>query len=368
MKILIRTSLVYLMIIFASSCSTVTYTFQTRSLSEPDTSSSHGIVYYLPRTIIRVSIKMERIISVPGPYHDYAKKYLGIENVPQQEQQEWRVLEITCETYSEPDPDQFYVIRSVEKNLSESMLLDFGTKGITFYSFTGDKGYSASQIMLEKDVSRGVIYTDLSVKKNLVEDTDTLYKTILTDSSIVRVPVFVKDIINKSLEKKAEEAADYIIKIRKNKFNLVAGAQEFYPDGPAITFGVGELDELEHEYTTLFTGKSFRDTLSYDFIYIPDKEEEYENIKLFEFSSEEGVYAHPGSGELVSLMLRKSATTRNLGTDSGQLSSHTNNVLYYRIPDIAELEIQRDGIPLFKQRIEVQQYGKLVSTPVILEE
>ncbi len=356
------------MIIFASSCNTVTYTFQTRSLPDPDTSSSHGIVYYLPRTVIRVSITMERSMAVPGPYNEYASKYLGIENVPHQVQQQWRILAIKSETSSEPDPDQFYVVRSVEQNLSESMLSGFGSKGIVFYGLSGDKGYSASNIMPGNVVSRGVIYTDLSVKKYLVEETDTLYKTILTDSSILRVPVFVKDVVNKSMEKKAEEAADYIIKIRKNKFNLLAGADEFYPDGQAITFGITELDKLEDDYTALFTGRRFSDTLSYDFIYVPGEEEEYENIKLFEFSAEEGVYAHPGSGELISLMLRKSGTTRNLEVYAGQLSKHTNNVLYYRIPDIAELEIQHDGIALFKNRIEVYQYGTVVSTPVILQE
>jgi hypothetical protein len=368
MRILIRTSLICLMIILASGCSTVTYTFKTRPLSDPDTAGGHGIIYYLPCTVVRVSVTMERRMVVPGPYHEYAKKYLGIENVPQQVEQEWRILEIACKTSAEPDPGEFYVVTAVMGSLSEEMFSSFASKGITFFSISGDREYSASGIMPGQALSRGIVYTDLSVKKNLVEDIDTLYKTILTDSNIVRVPVFVKDIVNKSLEEKAVEAADYIIKIRKNKFNLLAGADGFYPDGQAITFGIGELDKLEHDYTTLFTGRSFSDTLTRDFIYIPDGAEEYENIKLFEFSLQEGPFARPGSGEFISLMLRKSGATRMLEDYAWRLDPIADNVLYYRIPDIADLEVQRDGIPLFRDRIEVFQYGTVVTAPVILQE
>jgi len=114
--------------------------------------------------------------------------------------------------------------------------------------------------------------------------------------------------------------------------------------------------------------KMFLDSLEEQYSNGEINKEDYENIKLFEFSTGEGVFARPGSGELISLMLRNSATTRTLDKYSERMNPDASNILYYRIPGMAELEIQRDGIPLYKDRIEVQQYGTVVSTPVLFEQ
>ena len=38
--------------------------------------------------------------------------------------------------------------------------------------------------------------------------------------------------------------------------------------------------------------------------------------------------------------------------------------IYYRIPDIAEVEIQDGGKPVFNERIPVYQYGTVITMPV----
>ena len=144
----------------------------------------------------------------------------------------------------------------------------------------------------------------------------------------------------------------------------MAGQYDFYPSGPALEFGVKRLDEIEQEYLSLFTGKTVRMEHSFEFYYIPQSGELFENVELFEYSSTGVHHEITGEGKVVSMLITNVNNTKNLGALVSQVAHDSINTLYYRIPDMAEMEIRDAGKTLLKQRFPVIQYGTVLTLPV----
>ena len=78
-----------------------------------------------------------------------------------------------------------------------------------------------------------ISYVDLGVYPNYEERSETMYKTLVTDTSFVRVPVQRTVVEQKSFAMKAEEAADFLLELRARRFEMLTGEYEVYPDGVA---------------------------------------------------------------------------------------------------------------------------------------
>jgi hypothetical protein len=124
------------------------------------------------------------------------------------------------------------------------------------------------------------------------------------------------------------------------------------------------MEELENEYLSLFTGKTIEIPHSYEFYYIPKSGEIYENIELFEYSGQGISGEKSGKGNMVSLWIQNTDKTGMLTKYHQGLLSSDINTIYYRIPDMAEVEIRDQGKPILKTRIPVSQYGAILSMPV----
>ena len=61
-----------------------------------------------------------------------------------------------------------------------------------------------------------------------------MYKTLVTDTSFVEVPVNRTITEQKSPAMKAEEAADFLLELRTRRFELLTGEYESYPQGEAM--------------------------------------------------------------------------------------------------------------------------------------
>ena len=87
---------------------------------------------------------------------------------------------------------------------------------------------------------------------------------------MTQVPASHTKTVSKSFESKAREAADAIMKSRKDQYNLVAGEQETPYSGEAIQTMLSELKAWENNYMSLFTGISISDTITYVFYVTPE--------------------------------------------------------------------------------------------------
>ncbi|WP_159103314.1 DUF4831 family protein [Prolixibacter bellariivorans] len=54
-----------------------------------------GVVYSLPETGIRVTVEVEQVKFIHGPYYQYADKYLGIPNAPSTDRESWKITNVS---------------------------------------------------------------------------------------------------------------------------------------------------------------------------------------------------------------------------------------------------------------------------------
>jgi len=228
------------------------YVTNIKSMSSLD---NNAAIYALPKTILVITAEAIRTTVIPGPFHKYADKYLGIENVPDREITEWDISDIKIDIYQEADPDYFFTVSNKRiKNLNH-ILSGLAEDSLILYPDRFFKKHSFSEPDTSYDDK--IHYRDLSIKRNLELNNDTTYKSVFRDSVYVKIPVIKQQLVRKSAEEKAEEAANYIIKIRKRKFKLFSGQYDYMPEGEALEVAVKELEKLENEYLSLFTGKEY---------------------------------------------------------------------------------------------------------------
>ena len=87
-----------------------------------------SIVYALPLTVLEFDIIAERTIEIPGPYSEFAKEMIGLEDVIADENEIWSLRDVTLRTVEELDPSQYYVIQGT--TLMQTNLLSLKKKRV----------------------------------------------------------------------------------------------------------------------------------------------------------------------------------------------------------------------------------------------
>jgi hypothetical protein len=362
MRLILTLSLI---IFLATGCFILRPSVRTVHIGGYDSTKTSGLIYALPQTVIKININMLEIRTYRGPYYRFAEKYLGITGVPQENKSAWLIKSVSVSTYAEADPDQFYSIIPVRGTFNPGNIGYLSDQGLIMDIKKLDAYAIESKKVNIFKRTPGIMYSSPTVARNIVQSTDTLYKTILSDTAFIRIPVLKNEMISKTIDERAEEVADFIIELRTGRYELLTGQTDFYPEGQALVIALKRLDEMEEEYMSLFTGKTVEIEHSIDLWYTPRSGEVFENVELFEYSNKNGISGKTtGSGKTVSLLLTKADKGKVLnefirGTDEQDFCG-----IYYRIPDMAEAEIQDGGKTMLKERIPVYQYGTILTMPV----
>jgi hypothetical protein len=354
--------------LIAGGCIVPVNTLQTVPLRENDTTSLHGFVYSLPRTTIKIEAEIVMTRTIRGPFYRFAERYMGIENAPQQSSIAWDLAVVRMETFTEPDPESYYLVRTVSGKPDMTDFARLSAEGLVL-----DIRLPQNQPALGY-TSRGsmdpMAYKDISIHPNVLYSSDTLYKTMLTDSSFIKVPVLRDQLIERTIDEKAMEAADLIYKLRKRRFHMISANYDFMPQGVAMEHALKELDRLEEEYLSLFIGKQYTEKETLTFYFTPDPGMDPQQVDLFEFSRNDGVVSRstPDS-EKVSLTITQEGRTAILKGDARNAQySRVTNAFYYRIPDTGRVNLFYGNKSLIQDRVPVYQYGAVLSMPVSVED
>ena len=122
-----------------------------------------------------------------------------------------------------------------------------------------------------------------------VERIDTVYELVQMDSIVMSKPIIKRSLVTKTLEQRAEEAADYILKFRMKRFELLSAYQEVPYSKEAFEYLTRELEDTENKYLELFTGINLTEINSHQFILVPEKNDRNSNVRIFGFSTSEGI-------------------------------------------------------------------------------
>ena len=358
---------IFLSFVVFFSCKSSSETRVTK-IENSGSISESGIIYALPRTNLKFTIEAIKTNIIPGPYHEYADKYLGIENVPKQEISIWQIIDISINTYNDIDPDQFYILEpSGKMNIDFNKLVQNGN--VLPVNKSIEKNFS-NEFYGMNSSEKEIQFTDLSVSKYIGEEKVTYYKRVQRDSLFAKVPVVKTQSVYRSFEDKAEEAANFIFMIREKRFELITGMADFYPEGNSLEVALRELKRLEDDYLTLFIGKQYTSSYSANFEFIPSKTELNQPYILFRFSEDRGVLASNDlRGRPIIVELEKMGQTKNLNyLISDQINREGldyTDKLFYRIPDLAHVKIFDGNTLLGTRKVYIQQFGTVVSFPAI---
>jgi hypothetical protein len=371
MKLLNRICLLIVTGMILSSCSPQIKVSKVSNLVEKD--SKPGYYYALPRIYVKIDVVVNETELIKGPYAEFAEKYLGLTNVINANSTSYEISEYKISSMAEPDPEQYYHIelkngffrkvKDFKMQLAESGLIintteksDSVTTGKQFFS-------SEEEANVYPELFKS--YTDL----NLFEKVDTIIEKVKTDSVSFEKMTFRRSMVAKTPEQKAKDAADFIIKVKENRFNLISGFQEVNYDKETFQHMNNELEKLENEYRKLFTGISFTKKIIYTFTYLPEQTKTTDTIPLFKFSKLKGVLDTANDyGETVFLKIKKTGITDTLKVfvDNKNKLKAKQHGLYYRIPDYADISVSYENIESLDARFLIPQYGVISSLPAAI--
>jgi hypothetical protein len=329
-----------------------------------------GFYYALPRTVVSIDITVIKTDEIPGPFAQFAGKYLGIDNVITRKSTRYQIAEVEVNTFAEPDPAEFYFVEYNPKNqsknpfsisLSESGMITSVNRPVSdpdFYENMVSKtgfGYYGSEATFNH-----------FIEMNLQEKIDTIVERVRMDTITIERQTLRRSWVEKSSEVRAKEVADYILRLRNKKFDIISGFAEINYSRDALKFMHDKMEEQETAYLELFTGISAQSKIKYRFTIIPSKEIADREQVLFHFSETEGVLTESRSGsEPIYAEIKRHNTTRQLGVflPGTSPSRNQDHGFYYRIPEYGQVSIRRRNSMIAEARLLISQFGLISNLP-----
>jgi hypothetical protein len=308
---------------------------------------NEGLMYCLPQTALDVDVTIARVSKIKGPFAEYAEKLLGLKNVITQNQISYQIANINIHPENVLDTAHQYIIQKrgcLGKRGTQFLFDQFGNVS----SLNNRHGVFKDSIILQENMvinSESQEYPNffrLYADASQIEKIDTVYETIKTDTIVMSKPIIKRTLVTKTLQQRAEEAADYILKFRMKRYELITASQEIAYSKEAIEYMNNQLVKMENEYLELFTGITQTENTVFHAEIIPNESQRNATIPLIGFSEEKGVESFSETGtNQYSLLLN----TLNMVTND-TIPAKAKSAIPYRNPELVNIRILHNGKPL----------------------
>ena len=327
------------------------------------------VTYSLPSTTLSLEVEAVQEKFFAGPYAKYAEKYLGLK-VRQKDESSVQLTSLTMTPMVEADQNERFSVK-VPKGKIETTFLKLSSAGLIAFSDAESGGRTNWRFPLKNEGD----FSDKGVISNLTSASAVLYGKEKGEASFNRVSVQQDMVVAKSLEKRAAEAADMILQLRKQRLQIVTGDTDATYSGEAMGAAIDELTRLEKEYMTLFTGYSESQVQKMNFDVIPEAGKESQMYIAFRLSGTSGlVPADNLSGKPVVLeVIPQEFKQIDVAADTVAVAakpkSKSKNEIpaveaFYRIPAMCTIKLSEGGRLLLQSRMPVYQLGQVSSIPV----
>jgi hypothetical protein len=200
-----------------------------------------AVVYYMPKTQVAITVEYDQVQVAPGPFYQYAQRYLNTDNVVLEAQTYYELTNMHIQTQAVADHERAYKVHA-QRDI-EAQLLTLTAEGLLY-------GYNVGPATIVPQAK---------------ED-----KTIAKPMEEVLMPLLEEQMIASSIAKMAEGAARQIYHIREMRLNILTGDVEHVPaDGQAMQLVLNELNQREQALTELFVGRKQVTHLSKTIYYTP---------------------------------------------------------------------------------------------------
>jgi hypothetical protein len=333
--------------------------------------TKEGIFYSLPRTVVKIDVKIDRVENYKGPYADFALRYLGLKNVVEANSIDYKISDISITTYPEPDPDQYYFVELGDKisKGEQAGMLSLSDAGVILGTLTENTGPipEAKPVESQADADKdafGELFK-YSADVSVFEKVDTIIRKINIDTMTVERQYYKRTMVEKSPEQKAKEAADYISKIKDNRFNLISGTQEVNYNRETLEYMDNQLKTMEKEYLKLFTGISLHKSVTFSYKYIPISNQINTEIPIFKFLRSKGVIdLDEQGGKVVTIKIQRVGNTNTVASYLKKVEKDSKvQGFSYRIPELARVTVKLDENTQEETQCLVSQLGVVTNLP-----
>jgi hypothetical protein len=216
--------------------------------------TQEGVVYFLPKTAIRITLQIEKTTYTPGDFAGYAQRYMRLNNVSGKPSVTYRVTTIRQSAFGMADTTKCYAVKFDPKSVVANVAL-------------ADDGVLLALNGAPSTVVQPKPFVP-APKKAAVNPRRFLNEDILAAGSTAKM---------------AELTAQEIYDIRESKSLLIKGQADFMPkDGEQLRLMLAQLTAQDEVLTSMFAGTTVRDTLEQDFIVCPERQ--LDRQPLFRFS------------------------------------------------------------------------------------
>ena len=221
----------------------------------------NGIVYSLPKTQINVVITARHTIEKPGPFFQYAERYLATKEIITINNESWTIENIDIQTSAVADPNRTFQVAIDNSGIANN---------ISFYHDNIIAGVN----ILSDEADKSEDEADKSDKSD---------RTIKFDYSVLNEDALVAT----SIPKMAEMVARQIYHIRESRTALLSADLDQLPDGEALKTMLAQLDREEAELVAFFVGKTTSYTVTKTYSITPD--DDLKDYVIARISASEGL-------------------------------------------------------------------------------
>lgn len=310
--------------------------------------------YTLPRTVVSVTMVIEREVILRGPYAKFASQYLGISGAAMSDKQNYRIIDASLGYYEEPDPAQTYHLdRPVDQ---QSKAFHWLSVLPQVQPLLADADYAGAAI------GNNNPFTDVSM--NPLYGATAAQSGLAGEEGFGELPVNRTSSVEKSTEQMAADAAGSIFTLRKRRFDLVTGEIGDNVFGAGLPAAIKEMDRLESEYLALFVGKRYTQRIVKTFSVLPGDKG---TAIVCRFSAGKGVVPDTDlSGRPIVIEMAAEAGAKAGAADGGAGAVKKGAVsVRYRVPAVQIVRLVDGTDELARERIPVFQLGSVTSAPVV---
>lgn len=321
------------------------------------------VIYSLPKTSVHLTVTAEKKSFLAGPYAKYAQKYLG-NAATTENSTSFSIKAVDLTPFIEADTGHTYSVAITAKDAGASNFLQFCSQGLVAIpdSYTG-----RSESWRFPSIASNDAFTGKEVSGNLTSATTTLYKNEVTEDGFRKVAVQQNEVVEKSLENKAAEAAQTIFNLRKSRVQIITGDTDATFSGEALKAAIDEITRLEEQYLTLFYGLTETSFQTMNFDVLPTSGNQKQMYVAFRISDTDGLLpASDTDGRPVVLQLIKDSdiTVGNFAADEGKtVKLKQTKSISYRTPATVTAKLYDGADMIMQTRFPVYQLGQTCTYP-----
>ena len=205
----------------------------------------NGITYSLPKTELNIVITARCTIEKPGPFYQYAERYLATKNIITINNETWQIDNIEIKSNAIADPNRTFQVANDSRGVANNI------------TYTHDNIIAG--INIESDMPN---MSDKSENSSFLIPNSSLnfdYSALSEEA-----------LVSTSIPKMAEMVARQIYQIRESRTALLTADLDQLPDGDALKTMLAQLDLQETELLAFFVGKTQTYTITKEYRIAPD--------------------------------------------------------------------------------------------------